>query len=174
MVDSSATHHISPYHSNFISYTLAKGTFSLRGHTEITQIGTGTVVICPSESNKIIHLLNVMHIPDAGARYFSVSTLIQKGGQIAFKDRKLTILIQDWQIAQGYQEGNLFYIDTPHTALNTISTVAQPINLWHKHMGHMSSQALKHYKDSVKGIALDPSAIIDQSPCSGCELGKQT
>jgi hypothetical protein len=40
-------------------------------------------------------------------------------------------------------------------------------------MGHMSSQALKRYKDSVKGIALDPLAIIDQSPCSGCELGKQ-
>jgi len=174
MVDSGATHHITPHRSDFISYTPAKGAVSLGGHAEIAQIGTGTVAIRPSGSDKIIHLLNVMHVPDAGARYFSVSALIQKGGQIAFKDRKLTISIQDRQIAQGYQEGNLFYIDTPHTALNAISTVAQPINLWHERMGHMSSQALKRYKDSVKGIVLDPSAIIDQSPCSGCELGKQT
>jgi hypothetical protein len=95
MVDSGAMHHITPHCSNFISYTPAKGTVSLRGHVEITQIGTRTVAICPSGSNKIIHLLNVMHIPDAGACYFSVSALIQKGGQIAFKDQKLIISIQD-------------------------------------------------------------------------------
>jgi hypothetical protein len=102
MVNSGAMHYITPHCSDFISYTPAKGAVSLEGHAKITQIGTGTVVIHPSGSNKIIHLLNVMHIPDAGARYFSVSTLIQKGGQIAFKDRKLMISIQDWQIAQGY------------------------------------------------------------------------
>jgi transposase InsO family protein len=39
-------------------------------------------------------------------------------------------------------------------------------------MGHMSIQALQHYKDSVKGITLDPSKV-DLSPCPGCKLGKQ-
>ena len=38
----------------------------------------------------------------------------------------------------------------------------------------MSTQALKRYTDSVKGITLDPSTDPDQTPCLGCELGKQT
>jgi transposase InsO family protein len=46
------------------------------------------------------------------------------------------------------------------------------INLWHERMGHMSIQALQRYKDSVKGITLDPSEV-DLLPCPGCELGKQ-
>jgi transposase InsO family protein len=36
----------------------------------------------------------------------------------------------------------------------------------------MSIQALQCYKDSVKGITLDPSKV-NLSPCPGCELGKQ-
>ena len=86
MVDSGATHHISPHRSDFISWTPTKGKVSLRGHAEIDQIGTGTVEICPLGGDKIVPLQNVMHVPDAGARYFSVSSLMQKGGQITFKD----------------------------------------------------------------------------------------
>ena len=41
-------------------------------------------------------------------------------------------------------------------------------------MAHMSHQALKHYHTSVKGITSDLSGIKAQSPCLGCELGKQS
>jgi hypothetical protein len=91
MVDSSATNHITPHQSDFISWTSAKGTVSLRGHAEIAQIGIGTVSIRPSEGDQIVHLQNVMHVSDAGARYFSVSALMQKGAQILFKNNKLLI-----------------------------------------------------------------------------------
>jgi hypothetical protein len=94
MVDSRATHYITLFRSNFISWTLAKGAVSLGGHAEINQIGTGTVAIQPSRGNQIIHLHNVMHVPDARARYFSVSVLMQKGGQIAFQNKDFTISIQ--------------------------------------------------------------------------------
>jgi hypothetical protein len=40
MVDSGATHHITPYRSDFINWTPAKGAVSLGGHAMITQIGT--------------------------------------------------------------------------------------------------------------------------------------
>jgi hypothetical protein len=45
MVDSGATHHITPHRSDFIDWTPAKGAVSLGGHAMITQIGTGTVAI---------------------------------------------------------------------------------------------------------------------------------
>ncbi len=94
MVDSGATYYITPNCSNFISWTSAKGTVSLGGHTEIAQIGTGTIVIQPFRGDKIIHLHDVMHVPDAGIRYFSVSTLMQKEGQITFKDKVIMISAQ--------------------------------------------------------------------------------
>ena len=174
MVDSGATHHITPNKSDFITWTPAKGVVSLGGHAQINQIGTGTVAIRPSGSDKIVHLHNVMHVPDAGARYFSVvSALLQKGGQITFKPNKLSISIRGNQIAEGYQEGNLFWIDTSQTAVHAIGAPI-PIDLWHNRMGHMSHNALKRYKDSVKGIDIDSSVDPNQSPCPGCELGKQT
>src|SRR6266566_1763240 len=41
LVDSGATHHITPHHSDFTSWTPAIGTVSLGGHAEIAQVGTG-------------------------------------------------------------------------------------------------------------------------------------
>jgi hypothetical protein len=79
-----------------------------------------------------------MHVPDAGARYFSVSALMQKGAQIIFKDKKFTISFRGQQIAEGYQEGNLFWIDTSDAALHAIDKAPIPLQLWHEHMGHMS------------------------------------
>ena len=172
MVDSGATHHITPHHSDFITWTLTTGAVSLRGHAEIKQIGIGTVTIRPS-GGKIIHLQNVMHVPDATTRYFSVSKLMDKGGKLLFKDNQPIISLHGWDIAKGYREGNLFWIDTSIAVLNTISYMPAPINLWHERIGHMSHQALKCYKDAVKGITLDPSLNPDDLPCAGCELGKQ-
>jgi transposase InsO family protein len=114
-----------------------------------------------------------MHVPDAGACYFSVSALMQKGSQITFKNNKLSISVRGKQVAAGYQEGNLFWINTTNTAVHAIDTPI-PIDLWHKRMGHMSYNALKRYKDSVKGISITTSLDPTQSPCPGCELGKQT
>ena len=80
MVDSGATHHITPHHSDFISWTAKSGTVSLGGHAEINQVGTGTVAIRPAGTTNTLHLHNVMHVPDAGMHYFSVGVFMQKGG----------------------------------------------------------------------------------------------
>ena len=115
-----------------------------------------------------------MHVPDAGARYFSVSALLKKGGHITFQSSKLSISVQGhhWQITEGYQEGNLFWIDSSHTVLHTIGAPT-PVGLWHECMGHMSYNALKLHKDAIKGITLDSNHILNTLPCAGCQLGKQ-
>ena len=54
MVDSGATHHISPHRLRLHrSWTPTKGKVSLGGHAEIDQIGTGTVEIRPLGGDKI-------------------------------------------------------------------------------------------------------------------------
>ena len=78
MVDSRATHHITLHRSDFATWALACRSVSLGGHAEITQIRTGIVQIWPSGGDRDIHLQDVMHVPDAEAHYFSVSTLLSK------------------------------------------------------------------------------------------------
>jgi hypothetical protein len=161
MVDSGATHHITPHRSDFIDWHPQDGTVSLREHAEIRQIGSGTVAIRPSGGDKIVHLRNVMHVPDAGARYFSVGAFMLKGGRLVFEDKHISFQLRGKQIAKGYQEGTLFWIDTSNADLHAIADAPTPLQLWHERMGHMSTQALKCYKDSVQGITFDASISQD-------------
>jgi len=173
MVDSRATHHITPHRSNFATWALACGSVSLGGHTEIAQIGTRTVQIWPSGGDWDVHLQDVMHVPDAEACYFSVSALLKKGGKIIFKDNGFTIELCGQQLAKGYMEGNLFWFDSSKAALHTAASVSPPIDIWHYRMGHMLYNALTRYHNSVKGMSINGSIDWTQSPCAGCELGKQ-
>ena len=110
MVDSGAMHHMTPYCSNFDQWTLAKGSISLGGHAEIEQISSGSVTVKPAglDWNMQLTLQNVMHVPEVQARYLSVSTLLQKGGQIVFRDMGFDIFINNQKIAHGYLKDNLF------------------------------------------------------------------
>jgi Integrase core domain/gag-polypeptide of LTR copia-type/GAG-pre-integrase domain len=176
MVDSGATHHITPYRSDFVTWTPAKGTVSLGGHAEIAQIGIGTVIVktIGGDRTSQLTLHNVMHVPDAQARYFSVGALLSKGGRIAFGERKFEILIDNRKIAQGYLADNLFWLDTSNPAIHAHTSTSTPIEIWHQHMGHLSYNALMRHSASVKGMSFSAPISDDQSLCPGCELGKQT
>ena len=173
MVDSRAMHHITPHRSDFATWAPARGSVSLGGHTEIAQIGTRTVKIRPSGGDRDVHLQDVMHVPDAEARYFSVSALLSKGGKIMFEDKGFTIILRGQQLAKGYMEGNLFWFDSSKAALHAAASTSPPIDIWHYCMGHMSYNALTRYHNSVKGISINGSIDQTQSPCAGCELSKQ-
>jgi hypothetical protein len=173
MVDSGAMHHITPHRSNFATWALACGSVSLGGHTEIAQIGTGTVQIRPSRGDQDVYLQDVMHVPDVEACYFSVSALLKKGGKIIFKDNTFAIELRGQQLAKGYMEGNLFWFDSSKAALHTAASTSPPIDIWHYCMGHMLYNALTRYHNSVKGISITGSIDQTQSSCVSCELGKQ-
>ena len=168
MIDSGATHHITPNCSDFIDWTPASGTVSLGGCAEIRQVGTGSVILAPLGGYRPIHLHNVMHVPDATARYFSVSALVKKGGQISFDRNKLQISLRGRKVAEGYHDNNLFWIDTSRASLNAIRSTPTSLDLWHKRMGHMSPYTLPDHADSVKRIHLSHMDKVDHSPCASC------
>jgi hypothetical protein len=102
---------------------------------------------------------------------------LRKKGSIEFKDKGCTIYLCDKPIARGYLQNNLFWMDTQVLpSINAHSAISPAIDLqiWHERMGHMSYNALKRYKDSVKGISFDASIDPDPSPCPRCKLGKHT
>jgi hypothetical protein len=172
MVNSGATHHITPYQPDFTSWALAKGAISLSGHTKIQQIGSSKVVT-KLVGGVQLTLHNVMHVPKAHMCYFSVGTLLCKGSRILFKNMGVEISMQDHLVAKGYMEDNLFWFNSTNTALNTANLVFHPIDIWHQHMGHMSYNALMWYSDSIKGLLLDTLLNTNQSPCTRCKLGEQ-
>jgi transposase InsO family protein len=83
------------------------------------------------------------------------------------------IVLRGQQLAKGYMEGNLFWFDASKASLHAAAGTPLPIDIWHLHMGHISYNALTQYHNSVKGIAINGSINQTQSPCAGCELGKQ-
>jgi hypothetical protein len=133
MVNSGATHHITPYQLDFTSWALAKGAISLSGHAEIKQIRSGKVVTKPVGGDQGIQLPlhDVMHIPKAHAHYFSVGTLLHKGSRILFENMGFEISMQDHLVVKGYMEDNLFWFNSTNTALNVVNLVSHPIDIWH-------------------------------------------
>jgi transposase InsO family protein len=175
MVDSGTTHHITPYKSDFATWSPATGAIRLGGHAEIHQIGSGTVIINPLGGERSVQLTlhNIMHVPDAQARYFSVSAASRRGGRITLDEKGLQLSINDQIVLKGYREDNLFWFDTSNPALNA-HRASQPLDTWHQRMGHMSHKALMRHSDAVNGLTLDPHSDRDLPPCPGCELGKHT
>jgi hypothetical protein len=137
---------------------------------------SGKVVTKPVGGDQGVQLTlhDVMYIPEAHMHYFSVSMLLCKDGRILFENMGFEISMQDHLVAKGYMEDNLFGFNSTNAALNMANVVFHPIDIWHQHMGHMSYNALMQYSNSIKGLSLSTLLDVDQSPCIGCKLNKQT
>jgi hypothetical protein len=58
------------------------------------------------DPNVQLTLQDVLYVPDAAARYFSVSTLLMKGGRISFEGTGFAIHLNDRKLATGYMEAS--------------------------------------------------------------------
>jgi hypothetical protein len=146
-------HHISHMQSDFVQYTLAPGKVGLGGNQKsdsrkecvvLDQLGIRTVIIQTSDVEITLH--NVLHVPDANERFFSINMLLIKKGSIQFKDSGFVIYLYDQPVARGYSRNNLFWMDAEvlpkintHRAINP----AADLQIWHECMGHMSYNTLQ-------------------------------
>src|SRR5712672_395309 len=173
MIDSGATHHITPHASDFSSYSKIKGTVRLGDKSTVAQEGVGSVTIKTSEGYMIM-LSNVLHVPMINMRFISVSALEIKGSEIIFTSGAAKILIGGKTIASGVRDQKLYWLDAAPIAnlnLHTGSTPAS-LHIWHQCMGHISHSALKvHGPKALKGLDIDNTTVAPAT-CHGCELGK--
>jgi len=175
MIDSGATHHITPHASDFSSYSKIKGAVRLGDKSTVAQEGVGSVTIKTSEGYTIT-LSNVLHVPTINTRFISVSALEIKGSEIIFASGAAKILIGGKTIASGVRDQKLYWLDAVPIAnlnLHTGSTPAS-LHIWHQRMGHISHSALKaHGPKALKGLDIDNTTSAP-TICHGCELGKST
>jgi hypothetical protein len=85
MMDSGATHHITPHRSDFETYTPCNGTVRLGDKSTIDQVGVGSVVFKTSLGTPIT-LSNVLHLPEVKMRFMRLGT---EGGRCHIHQRLL-------------------------------------------------------------------------------------
>ncbi len=175
MMDSGATHHISPHHSDFKDFTPSKGTVRIGDSSTISQEGVGTVVF-KSPQGYSLTLSNVLYVPAVKTRFMSTRALAQKGAEITFSERAFQIAVNRQCVAKGYLDNNLYWLDAADLSLNThIGNSPKSLQIWHQRMGHMSFDTLKRRGPSaLKGMDLDSSTMTVPTLCHGCEAGKST
>jgi hypothetical protein len=110
MIDSGATHHITPHKSDFSSYSLCTGTVKLGDKLTVSQIGVGTVIFKMSQGTKIT-LSNVLHVPDVKTGFIGVHALTKKGAQVSFDNGSCKIVVNGKIVATGYSQDDLYWID---------------------------------------------------------------
>ncbi len=161
MLDSGATHHMTPFKSDFTTYTQCNGTVKLGDVSSTSQIGVGTVIFKSCQGIKI-SLSNVLHVPNIATRYLSTQELMEKGAQISMDKGAVRILVNGKCVASGYTEGCLLWIDVAEMSLHTHIKSEVSLHTWHLRMGHMSHNALKyHGPTAVTGMDLDVSTSAE-------------
>src|SRR5258708_3096826 len=117
MMDSGATHHITPCQSDFKDYSLVKGTICLGDKSTVDQIGVGTIIFKSPQGYEIT-LSNVFHVPAIKMCFMSTHTLMQKGALVTFDERAFKIIHKEHCVAIGYLKNNLYWLDAKGSSLN--------------------------------------------------------
>ena len=168
MMDSGATHHITPHISDFKDYTPCHGTVHLGDKSTISQVGVGSVVFKTHPGAPPITLSGVLHIPGVRTRFMSTHALTNKGVEVAFSKGAFKISVNQSCVGVCYLEDNLYWLDVSSIGLNShIKSTATSLDTWHWCMGHMSYAAIKQYDPSaLQGMDIDASTSAP-SVCHG-------
>jgi hypothetical protein len=191
LMDSGATEHLTPYSTDFVTYTAFSGSDTQQqvtlgdGKTRLRVLGQGAVerwVGTPESSYRLLLLSNVLHVQGIKRRFLSLSTFDDKGFELHMKSKSFTL--SKGQLAlTGHRVGKLYiapmWAKRPlHSAVQLSTAVAPlPAKVWHERMGHLNWEALKAAKGSgdllpLKGIVLTNDLLPHSSTCPGCQAGK--
>ncbi|TXG60844.1 hypothetical protein EZV62_012207 [Acer yangbiense] len=146
VLDSEASHHMSPNLSSFVSLCPASSLSVMTTNgTHMPLAGVGSVVtLCVS-------LSNVYHIPNLTFNLVSVSR--RQGGLYFLDELKVPVAAA-------------FGVDLSSFRLSSSSS---SFYLWHSHLGHVSASHLKYLASTG---ALENLQTHDIFYCSGCKLAK--
>ncbi|KAM5569751.1 hypothetical protein ABKV19_016986 [Rosa sericea] len=143
--------------------------------------GRGTLVVETKKGR--MYIKEVMIVPNLAENLLSVGQLIEHGYYVDFGDNSCAIYgkrDRTQQIAKVKMEGNRSFPITLNYSASASKSVdvswkVDVLNnawLWHRRLGHLNFQSLKHLKekDMVHGLPIIQEA---SEICEGCAVGKQ-
>ena len=175
LIDSGATKHMTYDRNSYKEYTSFETPQQVGlgdGHTlDAVGIGTVEVIIQLSRKQKRTCMMyDVLFVPGLKVNLFSVQSAAKKNHVIQFGHSRCWLKTKLGKLsATGTVINNLYYLDT--ISDNHYATVARDCDVWHKRLGHASSEILR--RAHVDGLMLgaDLSRVYVDF-CEPCVKGK--
>ncbi|CAD7080035.1 unnamed protein product [Hermetia illucens] len=178
ITDSGASRHITYRWDWYSEFESSSGeSISLGGNGVCEVTGTCTVLIDRLVNGKWCkaRIENVLYVPKIRKNLFSVGVCTDKGFDVLFKGKLVTINLDGEAFDVGVQQDNqiyrmLFKVRKPSVAREAnVSTVN--LRVWHERMGHVNNKVLREMaqKGLIRGVKL---ADIDNFFCESCAFGK--
>ena len=153
MIDSDASRHLTGY-KEALSDLIEKDTnleIILGDNATYPVKGTGTVTLHLSQG-QVLHLQDVLYIPDLKKNLVSISAMEDKGFKVAFIDGKVRI----WKnfkeaLTIGFRVNTLYQVGGSSLGAMSCDTTLQT-ELWHQRFAHLHYKALPETRKVVTGM----------------------
>ena len=168
---------MSPEHSDFMDLVqiLAHQVHGMN-RSSVAAVGRGKVRLRYGKGQVLI-LKDILYVPAASLRLISVGRLCDDSMTVSFDATSCCFKMKAGKtIAGSTRTGKDLYWftgDPPRVEYANISRTAPSLETWHRHLGHVSYQAVIDMakKGLTRGMPVDLSAL--PPICEHCVLGKQ-
>lgn len=196
VIDSGASHHMSPCLDWFIDIDITAGKFpthvEVASGSQLPVRGIGTVRITSHIGDEDIDVdfHNVLYVPQLGATLISLRCITSCNATVEFCDDDCFIRSSGQQILHAAvsrddtcKHGNLYLlqhwcIPSMQSGVAYAANSDSAVDLWHNRLGHLSHSGLAQLARQSIGIHVKPNDFIgkshDGSVCEHCMAGRQT
>jgi hypothetical protein len=112
-IDSGASASVAFNKQSFLQYDLLSTPIKIwvgnNAYVEAIGKGTVTFISCLNGINKVIRLMEVLHVPEICRNLVSVSQLTKKGPIVSFKDDVVMIHMNDSLLVKGKKSGSKLF-----------------------------------------------------------------
>ena len=122
--------------------------------------GVGSISL-QLDSGMVLHIDNVLYVPDLKENLLSVDSLEDKGYKVLFIDKKILLWAKDEDLSSAVQigvpEGGLYkdFEDSTHAV--------DPCELWHRRFGHLHYTTLQGSQKMVSRDVVFHEKVVHQT-----------
>lgn len=142
-------------------------------------IGRVALICETSEGEKTeVYLEEVRYAPEAQVNLASLSKFLAKGAELSSQGSEVSLSMEGFKFLEARNEKGVSVIrsvESGHVAL--ASSQLEQARLWHRRLGHASSEALAKMSQEALVEGLPPPQAFrkaGETLCADCVLGKQT
>ncbi|KAJ0869659.1 putative RNA-directed DNA polymerase [Helianthus annuus] len=172
IMDSGGSYHMTPNRSLFKDFKAENlGSVKLGDDRTCMIEGHGTVVLKLANGTEI-ELPNVRYIPNLTKNLISLGTFESEGYVVSLKNGKARVIKGSMVVLTGTRRANNIYVLDGYAVCGEVAVAEKKENaamLWHKRLGHMSSQGMK---ELIKQGVIKDLVNCDFGLCENCIMGK--
>lgn len=182
LYDSGASHHMSPYRQDFLSFRETKPqTLNTANQQHFEALGVGDIIVSvPNDSapSSQMRLTQVLYTPALGFNLVSISRIDDAGYSAMFSGGKCILADKDGRTVGTIPKSRGLYLITHPRSTGSANAAAKVEKLTvmdlHRRLGHIAPRAIWELvsRGHVTGIALLPSSELEM--CEVCIRAKST